>query len=147
MTKLFVLEGKAENWEEALQQTSSVLLDNGCVTEDFYESCAERERVYPTGLTEYCPVALPHTSKDHVIKQAICALRLAEPAQFYSMDGSGKTINVNVVLNLAFLDDTQHIEIISRIIRALKEDDFVKNLTELPIDDFKDLIYNKFLSE
>lgn len=145
MTELFVIEGEAKTWKEALQHTSAVLLQNKCVADDFYDSCVERELVYPTGLTEYCPVALPHTSKDHVIHQAICAMRLKEPVKFYSMEDNTKTIDVRVVLNLAFLDDSQHIEIISRIIRALKEDDFVKNLTDSPIDEFKEMVYDKFL--
>ena len=145
MTELFVIEGKADTWEEALQQTSAVLLENGCVADDFYDSCAERERMYPTGLTEYCPVALPHTSKDHVIHQAICALRLEEPVKFYSMEDSTRPVDVKVVLNLAFLDDTQHIEIISRIIRSLKEEDFIKKLTVSPIDEFRTMINDRFL--
>lgn len=146
MTKLFVIEGEAKTWEEALQQTAAVLLENGCVCEDFYDSCVEREKVYPTGLTEYCPVALPHTSKDHVREQAICALRLHEPVPFYSMEDPAKTVDVTVVLNLAFLDDSKHIEIISRIIRSLKDDDFIKELNDSPIDVFEQLVYDKFLS-
>ena len=31
MTKIFVIEGDASTWEEALQQTANVLLKNGCV--------------------------------------------------------------------------------------------------------------------
>ncbi len=145
MTKLYVIEGEAKTWEEALEQTSSVLLENGCVTDDFYDSCVERERIYPTGLTEYCPVALPHTSKEHVINQAICALRLAEPVQFYSMEDNTKPVDVRVVLNLAFLDDAQHIQIISRIIRSLKEEDFIKKLISVPIEEFQTMINDSFL--
>ena len=72
-------------------------------------------------------------------------MRLKEPVKFYSMEDNTKTIDVRVVLNLAFLDDSQHIEIISRIIRALKEDDFVKKLTKSPIDEFKEMVYDRFL--
>lgn len=147
MTKIFVIEGDARTWEEALQQTADVLLKNGCVVDDFYDSCVEREKAYPTGLTEYCPVALPHTNKEHVKTQAICALRLKKPVKFYSMEDNGKTVNVNVVLNLAFLEDSDHIKIISRIIRSLKDADFVNKLTESTIEDFKKIIRNNFLEE
>ena len=146
MTKLFVIEGQAKTWEEALQLTSAVLLEEGCVTQDFYDSCAERERQYPTGLTELCPVALPHTSKDHVIHQAICALRLKEPVKFRSMEDIEKEVDVNIVLNLAFLDGSQHIQIISRIIRCLKEEDFFKKLIDVPIEELKTIIYDSFIS-
>lgn len=147
MTELFVIEGEAKCWEDAIRQTSDVLLEKGCVKDDFYESCVKREKVYPTGLTEYCPVALPHTSKDHVDKQAICVLRLKEPVKFHSMEDIDKQVDVSIVLNLAFLDDRQHIVIISNIITSLKENDFVSNLLNAPIDEFKQSIRNKFLRE
>lgn len=147
MTRIFVIEGDARTWEEALQQTANVLLKNGCVADDFYESCVEREKVYPTGLTEYCPVALPHTNKEHVKIQAICALRLKKSVKFYSMEDNEKTVDVNVVLNLAFLDDSEHIKIISRIIRSLKDVDFVNKLTESTIEDFEKMIRKNFLEE
>lgn len=147
MTKIFVIEGDARTWEEALQKTADVLLKNDCVVDDFYDSCVEREKVYPTGLTEQCPVALPHTNKEHVKTQAICALRLKDPVKFYSMEDNEKTVDVNVVLNLAFLDDSEHIKIVSRIIRSLKNVEFVNNLTESTIEDFEKMIRNNFLEE
>lgn len=146
MTKLFVIQSDAETWEEAIQKTSAVLLENHCVTDDFCISCIEREKMYPTGLTDYCPVALPHTSKEHVIHQAICALKLNKPVKFYSMEDTNKTIEVSVVLNLAFLDDSQHIQIISRIIRSLKEENFIKKLTQSSVEELEELINIRILN-
>ena len=90
---------------------------------------------------------MPHTNKEHVKTQAICALRLKDPVKFYSMEDNEKTIDVNVVLNLAFLDDSEHIKIISRIIRSLKNVEFVNKLTESTIEDFEKMIRNNFLEE
>ena len=101
MSELFVIEGEAENWQEALRLTADRLQQEGCVKDDFYECCKKREEEYPTGLTENCPVAIPHTTKDHVIKQAICALRLRHPVMFQRMDDPDEQVEVKYVLNLA----------------------------------------------
>ena len=73
MSEVYVIEGKAENWEEALKMTGQELFRNGCVVEEFWEKCVEREKEYPTGLTEFCPVAIPHASKDYVLKHLTIA--------------------------------------------------------------------------
>ena len=101
MSELFVIEGEAENWQEALRLTADRLQQEGCVKDDFYECFKKREEEYPTGLTENCPVAIPHTTKDHVIKQAICALRLRHPVMFQRMDDPDEQVEVKYVLNLA----------------------------------------------
>ena len=94
LCELYVIEGEAENKEEAIKLTSEVLSANGAVKEGFWESCVEREKNYPTGLTEYCPVAIPHTTKDFVNKDAICVLKLKNPVKFASMEDWEKEIDV-----------------------------------------------------
>lgn len=39
MSELFVIEGEAENWQEALRLTADRLQQEGCVKDDFYECC------------------------------------------------------------------------------------------------------------
>lgn len=145
--KLFVIEGEAKTKEEALKLTSSVLFENNCVKSGFYESCVEREKEYPTGLTEYCPVAIPHTTKDFVNEEAICVLKLKEPVKFASMEDFDNLIDIKVVFNLAFLDDSYHIVLISKIIRGLKKPGFVNNLTTLPVNELEEFLNQEILSE
>ncbi len=147
MSRLYVLEGSASTKEEALRITADILAKEGCVKEGFLESCLEREKDYPTGLTDYCPVALPHTSKDYVDKEAICVLRLKEPVKFKSMEDINKDIDVKIVINMALLDDDKHIVIISRIIRNLKDQHFVKKLETLSIEDLKDYLEEKIFTD
>lgn len=146
MSELFVIEGEAENWQEALRLTADRLQQEGCVKDDFYECCKKREEEYPTGLTENCPVAIPHTTKDHVIKQAICALRLRHPVMFQRMDDSDEQVEVKYVLNLALLDDSEHVEIIARVIRYLKDDSALKEMDAASKEDLEKLLKNKFLT-
>lgn len=102
MSELFVIEGEAENWQEALRLTADRLQQEGCVKDDFYECCKKREEEYPTGLTENCPVAIPHTTKDHVIKQAICARVCGIRSCFSVWMIRNEQVEVKYVLNLAF---------------------------------------------
>ena len=146
MSELFVIEGEAENWQEALRLTADRLQQEGCVKDDFYECCKKREEEYPTGLTENCPVAIPHTTKDHVIKQAICALRLRHPVMFQRMDDPDEQVEVKYVLNWALLDDSEHVEIIARVIRYLKDDSALKEMDAASKEDLEKLLKNKFLT-
>ena len=146
MSELFVIEGEAENWQEALRLTADRLQQEGCVKDDFYECCKKREEEYPTGLTENCPVAIPHITKDHVIKQAICALRLRHPVMFQRMDDPDEQVEVKYVLNLALLDDSEHVEIIARVIRYLKDDSALKEMDAASKEDLEKLLKNKFLT-
>ena len=146
MSELFVIEGEAENWQEALRLTADRLQQEGCVKDDFYECCKKREEEYPTGLTENCPVAIPHTTKDHVIKQAICALHLRHPVMFQRMDDPDEQVEVKYVLNLALLDDSEHVEIIARVIRYLKDDSALKEMDAASKEDLEKLLKNKFLT-
>ena len=74
MDQIYIIEGNASDWREAIFMTSDELWKHGCVTDDFYNSCIEREEEFPTGLTENCPVAIPHTTKEKVKKTGhLCA--------------------------------------------------------------------------
>ena len=147
MSEIFVIKGHAQDWKEALRMTGIKLYEEGCVVKEFWEKCAEREAEYPTGLTEFCPVAIPHASKDYVLKQAICALRLDEPVLFRSMADWDQDIEVRYVLNLALLDDSEHIRIVTRVIRSLKDPDFLEKMDICDEEELKILLNDYFLTE
>jgi galactitol PTS system EIIA component len=147
MSKIFVVEKNVDNWEEALKCTGKTLYENNCVVEEFAEKCIERERSYPTGLIETIPVAIPHASKDYVREQAICCLRLEKPVKFHSMEDWDMEVNVRYVLNLALLDDSEHIKIITRVIRSLKDPQFLVKMDNCNPDQLKTLLEDYFLSD
>lgn len=147
MTELFVLEGRASNWQEALAITAGKLLDEGCVCDDFYECCVKREQEYPTGLTDACPVAIPHTSSDHVKRQSICALRLEEPVTFRQIDDDEAVMQAKFVLNLALIDNSEHIDIMMNLIHFLKDQNIVKKMEQADLSSLKDLLKENILVE
>lgn len=147
MSQLFVMEGAAGTWQEALKLTADMLLEKGCVRDDFYDSCVLRELSYPTGLTASCPIAIPHTTKDFVLQQAVCVLRLKQPVRFRSMENIDQEIPVRYVLNLALLDDQEHILVISRIIKNLKNRHFLEAMDALPEERLGQFLETKFLQD
>jgi len=145
MSEIYVIEGSAENWNEALRMTGLELYKHDCVTADFWEKCAEREKEFPTGLTDFCPVAIPHASKEYVKRQAICALKLDQPVKFRSMADWDQDIDVRYVLNLALLDDSEHIKIVTRVIRSLKDPSFLEEMDDCSLEELKVLLDDHFL--
>ena len=145
MTELFVLEGKAADWKEALALTAGKLLEEGCVCEDFYDCCVKREQEYPTGLTESCHVAIPHTSSDHVKRQSICALRLEEPVAFRQIDDDEAEMQARFVLNLALLNDHEHIDIMMNLIHFLKDRKTVEEMEQADLDGLSELLRKNIL--
>lgn len=131
MAEMYVLEGEAAGWEGALRLTADRLLEAGCVAPDFYESCAERERLYPTGFSSSCPVAIPHTTADHVVREAVCALRLRRPVEFRSIEDPDAIVRVRYVFNLALLDSNAHLDLIRRLIVSARDPRFFDCLDQL----------------
>lgn len=82
LKQVFVIEGEAKTWEEAISLTSTMLLENRCVKETFLKSCIKREIAFPTGLPTQVPVAIPHTDPAHVNQNAVCVLRLKNSVMF-----------------------------------------------------------------
>ena len=139
--ELVQLDLEAESTDEVFSILAEKLEKAGYIRSGFLEAIKEREKNYPTALPiEPYPVAIPHTTKDHVIKQAICALRLRHPVMFQRMDDPDEQVEVKYVLNLALLDDSEHVEIIARVIRYLKDDSALKEM------DLEKLLKNKFLT-
>lgn len=138
MTKLFVTEGYAKDWKQAISISANILVENGCVKEEFFENCVKREMEYPTGLTEECPVAIPHTNKEYIYENSICFVRLKKPVAFRRMDAPDIDVYVDFVINMAFLDDNDHIVTISKILNSITNPQYIELLRQLSIEDFED---------
>lgn len=146
MDQIYIIEGNANNWREAIQMTSNELWKHGCVTDDFYNGCIKREEEFPTGLTENCPVAIPHTTNEKVKRQAICILRLPKSIKFHRMDDPELEVDVDFVFNLALKDNHQHVTFIARIINMLKSPEAVEQLKELPVSQLTEYLYNRIFA-
>ena len=141
---IFLTEGKAEDWVEAIRITAHVLEEHECVKESFFKGCVEREKIYPTGLPTTVPIALPHTEAVHVIKPGACLLRLSEPVKFKSMEDPEEEIAVDFVLNIAIADTKDQLSALGAVSRMFQDLDFLKQARNLPINKFKEIFFEKW---
>jgi galactitol PTS system EIIA component len=145
LKKLFVAEANVDNWEQSLKTTADILYENHCVKKDFYESCVKREKQFPTGMTPECPVAIPHTDKDCVRENSICVLRLCRPVLFGRMDDPQKTVPVIFVINMALLDDDEHLKMIKKIIISIQDVGYIDRLKNMSLAEMKQSLVEHLL--
>ena len=74
-------------------------------------------------------------------------MRLQHPVMFCRMDDPDVQVEVKYVLNLALLDDSEHVEIIARVIRYLKDDNALKEMDAASLTELETLLKEKFLTD
>ena len=82
---------------ECLQHVCSLLYEDGCVDERFFESVLKREMITPTNVTE--EIALPHGLDKHVKKNRIAIITTRKPIAW----GKG-TVSIIFLLAINFSD-------------------------------------------
>jgi Phosphotransferase system mannitol/fructose-specific IIA domain (Ntr-type) len=137
--EIFVIDGDAASWEEAIQMTAGVLAENGYVKKSFLQGCIDREKIYPTGLPTKIPVALPHTGCAHVNKPGACLLRLNRPVLFNSMQNPEETVNVSFVFNIAIMDNSDQLSALRAITKLFQEFDDLDKVKEMPLNEIREL--------
>lgn len=142
---VFVIEGCPENWEKAIELTSSKLYNEGCVKNSFFNACIEREKVYPTGLDTEMPVAIPHTDAIHVISPAICVLVLKKPVIFSRMDDERESVEAQFVFNMALNKCDDQIVMLQQIIGVVQDCQFLKNAKNSSLNALQKILYDKWV--
>ena len=123
MTDIFVAHSTTNricSWEEALLCTGEELHRRGYVKESFSQACIKREQMFPTGLPSEEPVAIPHADAEHVIKDALCFLRLDEPVSFRRMDDPDQSVEAKLIINMAISSDGGQVEMLRKLVNILK---------------------------
>lgn len=120
---LITLGLEASTNDEVLTKMGSLLTTSGFGKASYVEALIEREREYPTGLNiDGVGVAIPHTSVEHVERQAISIAVLAKPVTFEEMGmPEGTTVNVSLVFMLCVTDPAAHLQDLQRIVAILQD--------------------------
>lgn len=107
---------------EAIHLGAQLLLDAGCVTDDFERHVLEREQQFPTGLdVEPVGVALPHTDCAYVRRSQIAFVSLAEPVEFRFMADAQQRVSVGLVLVLAMSEPHEQVETLSALMALISD--------------------------
>jgi len=122
---LIKLNVPAKNWEDAIRQSASVLVENGKATEGYVDamvSTAKESGVYIV-ITKH--VALPHARPEAGAKEiAIGIATLENPIEFGNVDNDP----VKYVFCLSAIDNNSHLNAMSELVELLEMDEFFKTL-------------------
>lgn len=145
---LIICSSKSSNQDEILKQLSQVLKNKGLVKSSFYQAILDREEEFPTGLsTQTINVAMPHTDAEHVNNSAIAIAVLNEPIQFYSMDGSGKKIPVEIIFMLAVKEKKAQSKLLKKLITAFQDEEFLTDVKAASTKERVVKVINRYFAE
>jgi len=117
--------------EEITKILSDKLMQKGYVTNKFFEAVISREKEFPTGLPTIIPVALPHTDAVYCKRSALSVGILKTPVSFREMGNPDNYLPVEIVFLLALADPNLQTQWLQRLIKAFKENNFLKKLKNI----------------
>ncbi len=122
----------AESSAEVIRALGGLLLEQGCVKEDFVEATLRREAKMPTGLPLGGEInaAIPHVDIEYVNRSALALATLTEPVLFYNMVENDVAVPCRLVIMLALDAPKSQIEMLQEISSILQQPAVVASLIE-----------------
>lgn len=114
----------AKTWEEAIRVAGQVLVDVGSITDQYITHMIQAVHELGPYIVLMPKLALAHAAPSDAVKKTdISLITLKEPVDFGSVNGK-----VSVVLCLACVDRTSHMEKLTQIAEVLMQDGVVDAL-------------------
>lgn len=116
-----VFISQAKTQKEMFETVSKQLLDQGLVTDEFYQNLVDREEKYPTGMdmspvnTKYLNIAIPHTEVEYVKTTRIVPIKLQQPLTFHNMISPAETMPVSFAFMILNEDPEGQVNILAQI--------------------------------
>ncbi|HFK7187516.1 PTS sugar transporter subunit IIA [Serratia odorifera] len=124
------LKARAQNWRHAIQLVGGLLTENGYTTEDYTNEMIHAVETLGPYIVVAPGIALAHSRPaPSVIKTGLSLVTLVGPINF----GSEENDPVELVFGLCATDSNSHIQIISRLVQFLDNDEnieFLKRCTD-----------------
>ncbi|UWD49222.1 BglG family transcription antiterminator [Clostridioides difficile] len=118
---LIKLRIKAKDWEEAIRQSASVLVENNKVTEAYVDAMVNSAKASGPYIVITKHVALPHARPEAGAKEiAIGIATLENPIEF----GNDDNDPVKYVFCLSAIDNNTHLRAMSELVELLEEEKF-----------------------
>ncbi|WP_238915669.1 BglG family transcription antiterminator [Clostridium sp. YIM B02555] len=127
---LVKLKVPAKNWEDAIRQSASVLVENGKATEEYVDAMVNTAKESGAYIVITKHVALPHARPEAGTKEiAIGIATLENPIEFGHADNDP----VKYIFCLSAVDNNSHLHAMSELVELFEMEEFFKTL-----DDAKD---------
>lgn len=124
------LKVRAQDWRHAMQLAGNLLSQNGYTTEAYTQEMIHAVETLGPYIVVAPGIALAHSRPaPSVIKTGLSLTTLVEPIHF----GSEENDPVEIVFGLCATDSNNHIQIISRLVEFLDDEenlDFLKRCTD-----------------
>ena len=126
--KSVLLQRSAASWREAIALAGEGLVESGVATSAYTQAMIDVVEANGPYIVIAPGFALAHArpSKE-VLRWGMSLVTLAEPVEF----GAGANDPVSVVVGLAAVDKTQHIEALALLAEKLMQPDFMNSLLKL----------------
>ena len=122
---LIKLKVPAKNWEDAIRQSASVLVETGKVTEEYIDAMVNTAKESGGYIVITKHVALPHARPEAGTKEiAIGIATLENPVEFGHEDNDP----VKYVFSLSAIDNNSHLRAMSELVELFEMDKFFKTL-------------------
>lgn len=122
---MVLLNQSYANKEEAIRACGRLLVDNGCVDEDYIEAMIERNKLVSTYMGNF--IAIPHgtdEAKKYVKKTGICVIQVPQGVQFGEPDSEDLA---TVLFGIAGIEN-EHLDLLQKIAIFCSE---VENVVKL----------------
>ena len=119
-----------ESRDQLLRCLGDAAVAAGQAAPGYADALLEREVQFPTGLPVSGGVAIPHTAAEYVTGNTIAVASLNRPVTFEEMGGSGREVEVDLVLLLILGEAEQHVEHLPRLIRTIQDEQFTQDLRQ-----------------
>ena len=116
--------------DEVLEKLGQAVTDRGLALDTYVHALKDREAEFPTGLAISGGVAIPHTSAEYVTGNTIAVATLTSPVTFQAMGDPDTAVEVSTVVMLVFADSSQHLPLLSKIVKSLQDQSFVDAMHE-----------------
>lgn len=119
---------------EAIKMAGRMLVNNGCVSEEYIDAMIQRENTVTTYIGQ--GVAIPHgvgTAKQFIKKTGIVVLQFKDGIEF-------GTEKANILIGIAGQGE-EHLPILQSVAKIMMEDELIE---EIKTTDSADFIYRKF---
>jgi len=114
---------------QIIQELGQRALQHGYIEEPFLQNILEREESYPTGLETSLPIALPHVG-EYCNRSFLSMAVLKKPVGFYSMDGSGKELKVEIVFLFGITNPQNQVKVLQKFIQVFQHRDYLQMLKD-----------------
>lgn len=126
----------AENWEEAIRLSAWPLLKTNDITEEYIDAMIENINNLGAYIVVDDGIAIPHARPDNYVKNFGITINT-----FKNPITIGNYNNIKIFITIASIDNENHIELITQIMKLIEDESFIYMLNKEDIS--KEEILNR----